>query len=100
MSKSLGNVTAPQEVIEQYGADILRIWVVARDYSDDLRIGTEILKHQADHYRRVRNTLRYLLGNRWRASRAEKVGAGRHAGAGALGAASDLGDGPAVRQRG
>jgi isoleucyl-tRNA synthetase len=63
MSKSTGNVVAPQEVIEQYGADILRIWVVASDYSDDLRIGPEILKHQADAYRRLRNTLRYLLGN-------------------------------------
>jgi isoleucyl-tRNA synthetase len=63
MSKSTGNVTAPQEVIDQYGADILRIWVVASDYSDDLRIGPEILKHQADAYRRLRNTLRYLLGN-------------------------------------
>ncbi|MGY9055799.1 MAG: isoleucine--tRNA ligase [Alphaproteobacteria bacterium] len=63
MSKSDGNVTAPQEVIDQYGADILRIWVCSSDYSDDLRIGKEILKHQADHYRRVRNTLRFLLGS-------------------------------------
>jgi isoleucyl-tRNA synthetase len=63
MSKSLGNVVAPQEVVEQYGADILRIWVVGSDYSEDLRIGPEILKYQADLYRRVRNTLRYLLGN-------------------------------------
>ena len=63
MSKSLGNVVAPQEVVEQYGADILRIWVVGSDYSEDLRIGPEIIKYQADLYRRVRNTLRYLLGN-------------------------------------
>jgi isoleucyl-tRNA synthetase len=63
MSKSLGNVVAPQDVIEQYGADILRIWVVGSDYSEDLRIGPEIIKYQADLYRRVRNTLRYLLGN-------------------------------------
>jgi isoleucyl-tRNA synthetase len=62
MSKSLGNVTAPQQVIEQYGADILRLWVVASDYSEDLRIGPEILKQQAEYYRRLRNTLRYLLG--------------------------------------
>jgi isoleucyl-tRNA synthetase len=62
MSKSLGNVTAPQQVIEQYGADILRLWVVASDYSEDLRIGPEILKQQAETYRRLRNTLRYLLG--------------------------------------
>ncbi len=63
MSKSLGNVVAPQSVIDQYGADILRIWVVNSDYSDDLRIGPEIIKQQADIYRRLRNTLRFLLGN-------------------------------------
>lgn len=63
MSKSLGNVVAPQEVITQYGADILRIWVVNSDYSEDLRIGPEIVKQQADIYRRLRNTLRYILGN-------------------------------------
>ncbi|MEE8334451.1 MAG: isoleucine--tRNA ligase, partial [Alphaproteobacteria bacterium] len=63
MSKSQGNVTAPQEVLEKFGADILRLWVVASDYSEDLKIGPEILKHQADAYRRLRNTLRYLLGN-------------------------------------
>jgi isoleucyl-tRNA synthetase len=62
MSKSLGNTVAPQQVIDQYGADILRLWVMASDYSDDLRIGPEILKYQADTYRRLRNTLRYLLG--------------------------------------
>jgi isoleucyl-tRNA synthetase len=63
MSKSLGNVVAPQEVIAQYGADILRIWVVNSDYSEDLRIGPEIVKQQADIYRRLRNTLRYIIGN-------------------------------------
>jgi len=63
MSKSLGNVVAPQKVIDQMGADILRIWVVSADYSEDLRISDEILKYQADSYRRLRNTLRYLLGN-------------------------------------
>ena len=62
MSKSLGNVVAPQKVIEQNGADILRLWVVSSDYYDDLRIGPEIIKRQTDHYRRIRNTLRYLLG--------------------------------------
>jgi isoleucyl-tRNA synthetase len=62
MSKSLGNVVAPQQVVSQSGADILRLWVVASDYSEDLRIGPEILKYQADVYRRLRNTLRYLLG--------------------------------------
>lgn len=62
MSKSLGNTVAPQEVTEQYGADILRLWVMASDYTEDLRIGPEILKQQAELYRRIRNTLRWLLG--------------------------------------
>ena len=61
MSKSLGNVVSPQEIMEQHGADILRLWVVASDYAEDLRIGPEILKYQVDAYRRLRNTLRYLL---------------------------------------
>jgi isoleucyl-tRNA synthetase len=62
MSKSLGNVVSPQDVVKASGADILRLWVVASDYSEDLRIGPEILKYQMDIYRRLRNTLRYLLG--------------------------------------
>src|SRR3546814_7596136 len=62
MSKSLGNVIAPQNVMAESGADILRLWVVSSDYSEDLKIGPEILKYQADAYRRLRNTLRYLLG--------------------------------------
>ena len=73
MSKSLGNVTAPQEVCDQYGADILRLWVVASDYSEDLRIGPDIVKQQADTYRRLRNTLRFILGNVAGFSDAEKV---------------------------
>ena len=63
MSKSLGNTVAPQEVVDQYGADVLRQWVVSSDYSVDLRIGPEILKAQVDSYRRLRNTLRFMLGN-------------------------------------
>ncbi|GAB4172932.1 MAG: isoleucine--tRNA ligase [Thalassobaculales bacterium] len=63
MSKSLGNVTAPEDVMKQYGADILRLWVVGTDYTEDQRIGPEVLKHNADLYRRLRNTLRYLLGS-------------------------------------
>ncbi len=63
MSKSLGNVTAPQDVIKDSGADILRMWVCASDYADDLRIGPEILKTTVDTYRRLRNTLRWMLGN-------------------------------------
>ncbi len=62
MSKALGNVVAPQDVCDKFGADILRLWVVGIDYSEDQRIGPEIIKHQADLYRRLRNTLRYLLG--------------------------------------
>ncbi|MBK8159313.1 MAG: isoleucine--tRNA ligase [Rhodospirillaceae bacterium] len=62
MSKSLGNVVAPQKVMAKSGADILRLWVVSTDYADDQRIGNEILKHSAEAYRRLRNTLRYLLG--------------------------------------
>jgi len=62
MSKSLGNVVAPQQVIDQYGADILRIWTVSADYGEDLRISKDILAYQADSYRRLRNTFRYLLG--------------------------------------
>jgi isoleucyl-tRNA synthetase len=63
MSKSLGNVTAPQEVTDKYGADILRLWVMNSDTTEDLRIGPEILKQQAELYRRIRNTLRWVLGS-------------------------------------
>jgi len=63
MSKSLGNVTAPQDVIRQSGADILRMWVCASDYADDLRIGPEILKTTIETYRKLRNTLRWMLGS-------------------------------------
>jgi isoleucyl-tRNA synthetase len=63
MSKSLGNVVAPQDVIRQSGADILRMWVCASDYADDLRIGAEILKTTVETYRKLRNTLRWLLGS-------------------------------------
>jgi isoleucyl-tRNA synthetase len=62
MSKSLGNTVAPEDVVRQYGADILRLWVAQVDYTADQRIGPEILKGSADAYRRLRNTLRFLLG--------------------------------------
>jgi isoleucyl-tRNA synthetase len=62
MSKSLGNVIAPQDVMKNSGADILRLWVAASDYSDDLRIGPEILKTFVETYRKMRNTLRWMLG--------------------------------------
>ncbi|MDG1279899.1 MAG: isoleucine--tRNA ligase [Pseudorhodobacter sp.] len=73
MSKSLGNTTAPQEVIDQYGADILRLWVAQSDYTIDLRIGKEILKGVADSYRRLRNTMRFMLGNLAGFDEAERV---------------------------
>jgi isoleucyl-tRNA synthetase len=63
MSKSLGNTVAPQDVIKASGADILRMWVCASDYADDLRIGPEILKTTVETYRKLRNTIRWLLGN-------------------------------------
>ncbi|MGD2271538.1 MAG: isoleucine--tRNA ligase [Desulfobacterales bacterium] len=63
MSKSLGNVIAPNEVIEKYGAEILRLWVTATDYREDIRISENILKQLSDAYRRIRNTNRFMLGN-------------------------------------
>ena len=63
MSKSLGNTIAPQDIIKQYGADILRLWVATSDYTDDQRIGQEILKTNADAYRKMRNTIRWMLGS-------------------------------------
>ncbi len=62
MSKSLGNVVTPQEIIKQSGADILRLWVASADYAEDLRIGPEILKTSVDAYRKLRNTTRWMLG--------------------------------------
>ncbi|KAB2882323.1 MAG: isoleucine--tRNA ligase [Albidovulum sp.] len=73
MSKSLGNTVAPQEVIDEYGADILRLWVAQSDYTVDLRIGKEILKGTADSYRRLRNTLRFILGSLAGFTEAERV---------------------------
>jgi isoleucyl-tRNA synthetase len=63
MSKSLGNQTFPQDVIKSNGADILRLWVASVDYSDDQRIGPEILKSVSDNYRKLRNTIRWMLGS-------------------------------------
>ena len=62
MSKSQGNTVSPQDILKDYGADILRLWIALVDYSEDVRIGKEILKRQEEIYRRFRNTLRYLLG--------------------------------------
>ncbi len=63
MSKSAGNVISPDKVIKKYGAEILRLWVAAQDYRDDIRISTEILSRLVEAYRRIRNTLRFLLAN-------------------------------------
>ncbi|MDC0046611.1 isoleucine--tRNA ligase [Candidatus Pelagibacter sp.] len=63
MSKSLGNVIAPDDILKKYGADILRIWVASSNYSEDLRIDYSILDQHSDSYRKIRNTFRYLLGN-------------------------------------
>jgi isoleucyl-tRNA synthetase len=74
MSKSLGNGIEPKTVLRESGADILRLWVVGSDYTEDVRIGPEILKHHSDVYRRLRNTLRYLLGALDGFSAAEAIG--------------------------
>jgi isoleucyl-tRNA synthetase len=63
MSKSAGNVVAPEEVIQKFGAEILRLWVAAEDYRDDIKISQEILDRLTEAYRRIRNTWRYMLGN-------------------------------------
>jgi len=63
MSKSLGNSMSPEDILKKYGADILRIWVAASDYAEDLRIDYSILEQHAESYRKIRNTFRYILGN-------------------------------------
>ena len=63
MSKSAGNVIAPQKIIDQYGAEILRLWVASENYREDIRVSNEILKRLTESYKKIRNTLRYLLGN-------------------------------------
>ncbi len=63
MSKSVGNVVIPSEVIEKYGAEILRLWVASEDYRDDVKVSDEILKQVSDSYRKLRNTIRYFLSN-------------------------------------
>ena len=63
MSKSTGNVVAPEKIIKQYGAEILRLWVAAEDYQDDIRFSNEIVSHLVETYRKIRNTCRFLLGS-------------------------------------
>ncbi len=91
MSKSIGNTIVPEEVTKQYGADILRLWVAQTDFVNDQRIGPEILKGVADSYRRLRNAMRFLLGNLTGYDPAEAVDPARDAGARALGAAPGRG---------
>ncbi|MDE2114703.1 MAG: isoleucine--tRNA ligase, partial [Hyphomicrobiales bacterium] len=74
MSKSLGNTVVPQKIIEASGADILRLWVASVDYSDDQRIGPEILKSVSDNYRKLRNTIRWMLGTLAHYDGAEHIG--------------------------
>jgi isoleucyl-tRNA synthetase len=76
MSKSLGNQTFPQDVIRVSGADILRLWVASVDYTDDQRIGPEILKAVSDHYRKLRNTIRWMLGTLAHRKDGDEVGYG------------------------
>ena len=73
MSKSIGNTIVPETIVKQYGADILRLWVAQTDYTSDQRIGPEILKGTADSYRRLRNTMRYMLGSLADFSEADRV---------------------------
>ena len=85
MSKSLGNVVAPQKVVNTLGADILRLWVAATDYRGEMRVSDEILKRTGDAYRRLRNTARFLLANLHGFEPArDLLAAGRDAGAGSL----------------
>ncbi|MDC0193232.1 isoleucine--tRNA ligase [Pelagibacteraceae bacterium] len=74
MSKSLGNVISPDDILKKYGVDILRLWVVASDYYDDLKLDNNILQSQTDSYRRVRNTFRYLIGNLDGFTNEERIG--------------------------
>ena len=73
MSKSLGNAISPNDILNKYGVDILRLWVVASDYYDDLKLDNAILQAQTDSYRRIRNTLRYLIGNLYEFKENEKI---------------------------
>ena len=63
MSKSLGNVISPQEVIKKYGSDILRIWVASSNFTEDVRISFENLDRHSESYRKIRNSIRFILGN-------------------------------------
>ena len=87
MSKSVGNTVEPQKVMKDSGADILRLWVCATDYADDQRIGPEILKNTIETYRKLRNSIRWMLGTLHHFKPADAVALCRHAGAGTADAA-------------
>ena len=87
MSKSVGNTVEPQKVMKDSGADILRLWVCATDYADDQRIGPEILKNTIETYRKLRNSIRWMLGTLHHFNPADAVAPCRHARAGTLDAA-------------
>ena len=80
MSKSLGNVIVPQKVIGTLGADVLRLWIAATDYANEMSLSDEILKRVAESYRRIRNTARFLLGNLAGFDPAKRPGAAGRAG--------------------
>ena len=86
MSKSLGNTVVPQDVMKQSGADILRLWVVTTDYWEDQRLGKNVLQTNIDAYRKLRNTIRWMLGTLAHDD-GRRIAACRHAGAGAADAA-------------
>ncbi len=88
MSKSVGNTVEPQKVMKDSGADILRLWVCATDYADDQRIGPEILKNTIETYRKLRNSIRWMLGTLASFQAGRRGRACRHARTGAADAAS------------
>ena len=84
MSKSLGNTLAPQVIAEKNGAEILRLWAASSDFTEDLRIGQDIIKANVEAYRRLRNTIRFMLANLSGFDEKERIDFARDAGAGAL----------------
>ena len=89
MSKSLGNTISPLDLMRDYGADILRLWALSVDFTEDHRIGKEILAGVGDQYRKLRNSFRYLLGALDGFSEGERIACRRNARAGALHAGAD-----------
>ena len=84
MSKSLGNTLAPQVIAEKNGAEILRLWAASSDFTEDLRIGQDIIKANVDAYRRLRNTIRFMLANLSGFDEKERIESCQDAGTGTL----------------